>query len=190
MTGTGEITRLLQASRDGDEEALDQALRQMYAALHQLAATQLYSNRSERTLSATALVNEAFLKVFGQENTPQWESRSHLMGIAAHAMRQVLIDSARRRNAAKRPQEIDRFSLTEIEADLAQDVDPNALDDVLNRLEEIDARQAKIVEMRFFVGLNADEIAAVLGISPTTVHREWRMARAWLLRELDVESDG
>lgn len=189
MTGTGEITRLLRASESGEPEALNEALRQMYAALHQLAATELHSNRSERTLSATALVNEAFLKVFGNENTPKWESRSHLMGIAAHAMRQVLIDSARRRNAAKRPQEIDRFSLTEIESDLAHDVDPNALDDVLNRLEEIDARQAKIVEMRFFVGLNADEIAAVLGISPTTVHREWRMARAWLLRELDIESD-
>ncbi|HVX05273.1 MAG TPA: ECF-type sigma factor [Rhodanobacteraceae bacterium] len=189
MRGTGEITRLLQASRSGDEKALNEVLRQMYAALHQLAASQLHANHSERTLSATALVNEAYLRVFEGQNTPDWESRMHLMGIAAHAMRQVLIDSARRRKAAKRPQDVGRFSLTEVESDLAQDVDPNALDVVLDKLESIDARQAKIVEMRFFVGLNAEEIGALLGISAATVQREWRMARAWLLRELDIKAD-
>jgi len=188
MHGTGHVTKLLQASQAGDPDALNEALQQMYAALHQLAASQLHSNRSERTLSATALVNEAFLRVFACERVPSWESRSHLMGVAAHAMRQVLIDAARRRGAAKRPQDVDRFSLSEVTSGLERDVDPNALDDALNRLAELDERQARIVEMRFFVGLNAEEIAAALGISASTVQREWRMARAWLQRELDIES--
>ncbi len=190
MTGTGEITRLLRASKAGDPEALNDALRQMYAALHQLAASQLHANHGERTLSATGLVNEAFLRVFGNNNrVPEWENRSHLMGIAAHAMRQVLIDAARRRGAAKRPQDANRFSLSEVTSGLERDVDPNALDDALNQLAEVDERQARIVEMRFFAGLNAEEIGSVLGISASTVQREWKMARAWLQRELDASGD-
>jgi len=187
MTEIGEITRLLQASQAGEPEALNEVLRQMYSALHQLAASQLRTNRSERTLSATALVNEAFLRIFSGERIPAWESRGHLMGIAARAMRQVLVDAARRRNAAKRPHDIDRFNLSEITSGLEQDVDPSELDEVLIRLESIDEQQAKIVEMRFFVGLNAEEIGAALGISASTVQREWRMARAWLQRELAAE---
>jgi RNA polymerase sigma factor (TIGR02999 family) len=180
-----EVTQLLHAARSGDREALDEALRRMYDALHRLADEQLRQDRNERTLSATALVNEAYLRVFVGASLPQWESRGHLLGVTARAMRQVLIDAARRRKAAKRPQLRDRINLTEVVSSLAGEVEPDALDDALNRLEVIDARQARIVEMRFFVGLTAEQIGAALEISPSTVQREWRLARAWLQRELE-----
>jgi RNA polymerase sigma factor (TIGR02999 family) len=181
-----EVTRLLHSAQAGDAAAMDEALRQMYAALHRLASAQLRQNRSERTLSATALVNEAYLKVFGGQGEPTWESRGHLLGVAARAMREVLIDSARRRQAAKRPQETDRIELSEISGALAPRVDYVALLECLEALEEIDPRQASIVSMRFFVGLNAEQIGVALGISSATVQREWRLARAWLQRELQA----
>ena len=180
------VTQLLQAARDGDVAALDEALRRMYAALHRLAAAQLRGEYGERTLSATALVNEAYLRVFAGAGTPAWENHGHLLGVAARAMRQVLIDAARRRKAAKRPQEVDRLALTEIASSLAGTPEPDELDTALDRLEALDARQARIVEMRFFVGLDAIQIGAALGISSATVQREWRMARAWLKRELTM----
>ena len=181
---SADVTRLLDAARDGDAEALDAALRLMYDALHRLAHEQLRHDRNERTLSATALVNEAYLRVFEGAALPQWESRGHLLGVTARAMRQVLIDSARRRKAAKRPQPKDRIELTEVAAGLAVSAEPDALEASLNRLEALDPRQARIVEMRFFVGLTAEQIGVALGISPSTVQREWRLARAWLQREL------
>jgi RNA polymerase sigma factor (TIGR02999 family) len=183
---SADVTRLLDAAHDGDREALDEALRRMYSALHRLAHEQLRQDRNERTLSATALVNEAYLRVFEGAAPPRWESRGHLLGVTARAMRQVLIDAARRRKAAKRPQQKDRIELTEIAVSFPGEVEPDALEDALNRLEAIDARQARIVEMRFFVGLNAEQIGAALGISPSTVQREWRLARAWLQRELEA----
>jgi RNA polymerase sigma factor (TIGR02999 family) len=179
-----DVTRLLHSAQAGDTAALEEALRQMYAALHRLAGAQLRRNTSERTLSATALVNEAYIKVFGGGSSPQWESRGHLLGVAARAMREVLVDSARRRQAAKRPQDCDRIELSEISGSLMPEVDYVALIDALDALEQIDPRQASIVSMRFFVGLSAEQIAAALGISATTVQREWRLARAWLQREM------
>jgi RNA polymerase sigma factor (TIGR02999 family) len=179
-----EVTLLLHSAQAGDPEALDEALRQMYAALHRLARAQLRQNSSERTLSATALVNEAYLKVFGGNGAPEWESRGHLLGVAARAMREVLIDAARRRQAAKRPQNIDRVELSDISSSLSPEVDYAALIECMETLERIDPRQANIVSMRFFVGLNAEQIAAAMNISPATVQREWRLARAWLQREL------
>lgn len=181
-----DITRLLDAARDGDGEALDAALRLLYDALHRLAREQLRQDRNERTLSATALVNEAYLRVFQGASVPQWEDRGHLLGVTARAMRQVLIDAARRRKAGKRPQQKDRLELSEVAAALAGEVEPDALEQALDRLEAMDARQARIVEMRFFVGLTADQIGVALGISPSTVQREWRLARAWLQRELQT----
>ncbi|WP_213948014.1 ECF-type sigma factor [Luteibacter sp. dw_328] len=179
-----DVTLWLQRARAGDAQALDRALREMYNALHALAMGKLRQNRSERTLSATALVNEAYLKVFCVPESPDWDDRGHLLGVAARAMREVLIDAARRRQAAKRPQDVDRLQLTEIAASISEDVDPMALSESLERLERLDPRQAQIVTLRFFVGMNAADIGASLGISPATVQREWRMARAWLQREL------
>lgn len=180
-----EVTRLLHSAQAGDPDALDEALRQMYGALHRLAGAQLRQNSSERTLSATALVNEAYLKVFGGSGTPEWENRGHLLGVAARAMREVLVDSARRRQASKRPQSVDRIELSEISGALAHQIDYAALLECMEALEQIDPRQASIVSMRFFVGLTAEQIGAAMGISPATVQREWRMARAWLQRELE-----
>ena len=184
MSGTNDITRLLHAARHGDDAALGAVLQTMYTALRELAANQLRRNRSEQTLSATALVNEAWLRVFGAGTQPDWESRRHLLGVTARAMREVLIDAARRRQAAKRPPDSERLDLAEIVGELAGDVDYAALGDCLDLLERIDPRQAQIVNLRFFAGLPANEIAAALDVSVTTVQREWRLARAWLRREL------
>ncbi|MGO4522979.1 ECF-type sigma factor [Dyella sp. 2RAF44] len=181
-----DVTELLQRARTGDIPALDCALREMYDALYRLADARLRQNRSERTLSATALVNEAYLKVFGVGDGPTWDDRGHLLGVMARAMREVLIDAARRRQAAKRPQDADRLQLTEIASGLDADVDHVALVEALELLETLDPRQAQIVTLRFFVGLSADQIGAALDISSATVQREWRMARAWLQRELDI----
>lgn len=183
---SSDVTQLLQSAQSGDSDALANALSLMYRALHGVAAAQLRQNRSERTLSATALVNEAYIKVFGGQPAPSWENRGHLLGVAARAMREVLIDAARRRQAAKRPQEADRLQLTEVAAGLSAEVDYVALSESLDLLESLDPRQAQIVTLRFFVGLTAEQIGAAMDISPATVQREWRLARAWLKRELDT----
>lgn len=181
-----EITALLPALQAGDQEALDRVMWEMYAALHQLARAQLDREYAERTLSATELVNECFLRLFTGASMPALADRRHLLAVAARAMRQVLIDGARRRSAGKRPPAHKRLSLTGIVDDLAADPDPVALDGALHALEAIDPQQARIVELRFFAGLTEAEIASVLEVSVRTVQREWRMARAWLRRELEA----
>lgn len=179
-----EITRLLQAAADGEPAAMDQVVHGLYQALHQLAAVQLGRERNDPMLSATVLINEAWLKLFAGAPLPPLENRGHLLGLAAHAMRQVLIDHARRRMSAKRPQDRDRMQLTEVADSLGQEVEPDALEAALDRLATLDERQARIVDMRFFAGLTGEQIAAATGLSTATVQREWRMARAWLQREL------
>ncbi|MGY1408997.1 MULTISPECIES: ECF-type sigma factor [unclassified Luteimonas] len=182
-----EITRLLQAAADGEPAAMDQVVHGLYQALHQLAAAQLGRERHDPMLSATVLINEAWLKLFAGAALPPMENRGHLLGLAAHAMRQVLIDHARRRMSAKRPQDQDRLQLTEVAESLGEEVEPDALEAALDRLATLDERQARIVDMRFFAGLTGEQIAAATGLSTATVQREWRMARAWLRRELEVD---
>jgi RNA polymerase sigma factor (TIGR02999 family) len=182
-----DVTGLLQAAIHGEPGAMDEAMRRMYQALHRLADQQLHGEAGNPMLSATMLVNEAYLRVFEDSTPPQWENRGHLLGVAAHAMRQVLIDHARRRKAAKRPQDQDRLQLTEIAESLSGPVEADDLAQALDTLATLDARQAQIVEMRFFVGLTAEQIGAALGLSSVTVQREWRMARAWLHRELQPD---
>ncbi len=184
MNDTVGVTRLLHDAQAGDPDALNEALRQMYDALRGIARAQLGNEQMERTLSATALVNEAYLKVFGGTKPPDWANRRHLLGVAARAMREVLVDSARRRNAAKRPREADRLQLTEISMELSDGVDYSALVECLDTLATLDRRQADIVAMRFFMGMSVEQIALAMGISTSTVQREWRLARAWLQREL------
>jgi RNA polymerase sigma factor (TIGR02999 family) len=184
LNDTVEVTRLLRDAQAGDPDALNEALRQMYDALRGIARAQLGNEQMERTLSATALVNEAYLKVFGGTKPPDWANRRHLLGVAARAMREVLVDSARRRNAAKRPREADRLQLTEISMELSDGVDYSALVECLDTLATLDRRQADIVAMRFFMGMSVEQIALAMGISTSTVQREWRLARAWLQREL------
>lgn len=178
-----EVTQLLQQLQQGDSRAADQLVPLVYAELHDLAAGYLRRERPDHTLQPTALVHEAYLKLVGQR-TVTWQSRSHFLGIAAQAMRRILVDHARRRRTTLGPGgaliTLDDGMLVEQPASL----DLIALDEALTRLAALDARQGRIVELRFFGGLGIEEVAEVLGIAPITVKREWRIARAWFRREL------
>jgi RNA polymerase sigma factor (TIGR02999 family) len=179
----GEVTRLLGAWGRGDRAALDQLLPLVHAELRTLAARRLARERPGHTLQPTALVNEAFVRLF-RGRPVRWESRAHFFGVAARLMRQVLVDHVRVRQAGKRGGGLARVSLDE-----AMDVPDAALalltvDAALTELARVDARQASVAELRIFGGLNLEEAGEVLGVSPATVSRDWRVARAWLAREL------
>jgi RNA polymerase sigma factor (TIGR02999 family) len=180
----GEVTSLLRAWRDGDRAALDKLLPLIYDDLRQLAAQRLRGSASGATLQPTALVHEAFLRlVKGQVD---WQSRAHFFAVASKTMRNVAVDYARRRQADKRGGGavlVDLAAGTEVPEGAAP-VDVVALDKALSRLEQLDARQAKVVELRFFAGLSVEETATVLDCAPITVVRAWRSAKAWLFREL------
>ena len=156
----------------------------VYHELRRLAAAYLRRERPGQTLQATALVHEAYLRLAGA-GTP-WQDKRHFVGIAARSMRQILVERARARGAQKRWAGLDRVSLTDALA-LAgqQDAMLPALDEALERLEHLDPQQAKIIELRYFVGLSVEEAADALGISPATLKRRWLLARAWLFRELN-----
>lgn len=179
-----EITALLPAFNAGDTQARDQVVRALYSVMHELAAAQLRAERNPRTFSATELVNECFLRLFGALRPPEVLNRQHMLGLAARTMRRVLIDTARQRQARRRQGLGEQVTLTRIAEELPIDDQPETLDQALNTLERLDARQARIVELRFFAGLSQEETAELLAISVRTVQREWRIARAWLLREL------
>ena len=184
-----DVTRLLHEAASGDHAAMDEAMRRLYQSLRSLAVSQINHERPGAMLSATMLVNEAWLQVFADATPPEWQSRQHLLAVSARAMRQVLIDYARRRKAAKRPQDEDRIQLAELTSSLGADLEPDDLEAALERLARLDPRQARIVDMRFFAGLTGEQIAAATNLSTATVQREWRMARAWLQRELGA-ADG
>jgi RNA polymerase sigma factor (TIGR02999 family) len=176
-------TQLLLRWRDGDQAALQALIPLVYRDLRLAARRCLRAERSDHTLQSTELVHEAYLRLAGDRPLPM-ENRTHFVAIAARLMRQILVDYARRRNAAKRGP---RFKV-ELDAgiDLPQreSLDVVALDDALNRLSRRDVQQEKIVELRFFGGLTVEETAVALEISPATVKREWNMAKAWLTREV------
>ena len=178
------VTQLLNNWREGDRKALDALLPLVYDELHRLAHFQLRKERPDHTLQSAALVHEAYLRLAGG-TAPQWESRSHFFGIAAQLMRQILVDYARRHGAAKRGGSVCKVSLEDaMVAAKKIDLDVVALDDALQALAAIDARQARVVELRFFSGLSLDEISTVMEIAPATVQRDWTAARAWLHREM------
>ena len=177
----GEVTRLLHEMRGGDDAALERVLALIYDDLRVLARNQLRREYQERTLEPTALVHEAYLKMVRGASVDAVD-RAHLMALAAHAMRQVLVDHARRRTAAKREDAWKAVTLTDAGPEGGLDAeDLLALDDALERL---DPRQRRIVECRFFGGMDDTEIAAALGVTDRTVRREWVKARAWLNRAL------
>jgi RNA polymerase sigma-70 factor (ECF subfamily) len=179
---TAEIEALLGRSRTGDAGALDRMTPLIYAELKRLAARALRGEQAGHTLQTTALVNEACLRLLGQHNLDPG-NRAQFAALAAQAMRRVLLDHARRRAAAKRPTSDTRLSLDGL--DLAADGDDLVrLDDVLERLAAISPRQARVVDFKFFAGMELEQIADVLGVARPTVVRDWRMARAWLQREL------
>jgi RNA polymerase sigma factor (TIGR02999 family) len=183
-----QITQLLQRWRDGNREALDALLPLVYDELRRLAHRHLRNERAEHTLQSSALVHEAYLRLVGQ-NFPQWEGRTHFFAIAAQLMRQILVDYARRHRASKRGSGVCMLTLGDAEG-LPQrnDVDVVALSDALNSLAEIDPRQSRVVELRFFAGLSLEEASEVMGIGTATIQRDWTAARAWLHREISRRS--
>src|SRR3954471_16954401 len=182
--GPPPVTRLLHSWRQGDQAAAGQIAEIVDRELHRLAASYLRRERPGHTLQPTALVNEAFLKLVDQRKA-KCQNRAHFFGIAAQAMRRILVDHARAHSADKRGGEFRKVALDEAQG-IGQSVDVNllALDEALTRLAGMDPQQSRIVELRFFGGLTTDETAEVMHISPATIGREWRMAKAWLAAEL------
>lgn len=179
-----EITGMVQRWGQGDEHALEALTPLVYDDLRRLAGYLLRGERPGHTLQPTALVNEAYLKLAGQRGTP-WHNRSHFVAIAARAMRQILVDYARGRHRAKRNHGASFLPLDEAIAFAGERAtDLLALDQALNRLSAMDPRKARVVELRFFGGLDNEEIAELLHTSANTVMRDWSFAKAWLAREM------
>ena len=184
------VTRLLERLPHGDSAAMDELFSVLYEELHAVAHRQRRHWRGDDTLQTTALVNEAYLKLVGQARI-EAESRAHFLALAARAMRHILCNYARDRRAQKRGGGFAHTALHESGADAARAAFPAepsdalvALDEALRRLEQVDPRQSRVVEYRFFGGLTIDETAAALAISPRTVKRDWAVAQAWLHREI------
>jgi len=179
-----DVTRMLAELTGGNPEVVNALMPLIYDELHRLAENQLRRERADHTLGATALVHEAYLKLVDQSRI-SWQNRAHFMGVAAQAMRRILINYAQQRKAIKRGGE---FRATTFDDDLAPRVSRADelldLDEALSRLQALNVRQAAVVEYHFFGGLTHEEIAEVLGVSVPTVGRDWRLARAWLSREL------
>jgi RNA polymerase sigma factor (TIGR02999 family) len=179
-----DVTQLLQQWSNGEEQALERLLPQIHDELRKLAASYLRRERPDHTLQPTALVNEAFLKLVDQR-AAKWQNRAHFFGIAAQAMRRILVDHARAHAASKRGGAVRKVPLDDARMiGQVMDVDLLALDEALTRLAALDPQQSRIVELRFFGGLTMEESAEVMHISPATIGREWRMAKAWLSAEL------
>ena len=174
---------------DGDQQSLDSLLPVVYQELRRLAAAYIRNEKPGQTLQPTALVHEAYLRLM-KDRPERWQNRAHFCAIAAHSMRQILIERARARNAQKRWGDKARVTLDEaLVHGGEQSVDLLALDSALERLAALDPEQARIVELRFFGGLTVEETAEALGVSPATVKRHWTVARAWLARELANRPD-
>jgi len=179
-----DVTRLLTEWRGGNSAALNEMAPLIYEELRRLARSYLRRERPGHTLQSTALVHEAYLRMVDQQNV-SWQNRSHFYGVAAQMIRRILVDHARAKRTHKRGDGAVPLALDEARgAQASRDLDLAALDDALAALAEIDSRQSRIVELRFFAGLSLDETAEVIGVSPATIKRDWTIARAWLKREL------
>jgi RNA polymerase sigma factor (TIGR02999 family) len=180
-----EVTELLVKWGGGDTVALDRLLPVVYAELHRMAAGYLRRERVDHTLQPTALINEAYLRLIDSNNV-SWENRAHFFGIAARVMRRILVDHARQHRAGKRGGEFEKVSLDAANEPASKrvDVDLVALDAALTRLGEVDAEQAKLVELRYFAGLTIEETAGLMALSVATARRRWTSAKAWLHREI------
>jgi RNA polymerase sigma factor (TIGR02999 family) len=185
----GEVTRLLQLWSGGDRDALERLIPLVYGELRRLAGRYMRRERPDHTLEPTAVVHEAFLRLIEQKNV-SWKNRAHFFGVAAQAMRRVLVDHARRHKADKRGG-VWTCALTLAEPASPEGtppVDLIALDLALSQLAAFDEEKARVVELRYFGGLTFEETAEVIGASPSTVRRDWKAARAWLHRELSAEA--
>ena len=179
-----EVTELLRRWSGGDVAARESLVPLVYDELRRLARYYLARQRSDHTLQSTAIVHEAYLRLAGRDNV-HWENRSHFFAVAAQLMRRILVDHARKRNAAKRGAPHLTLSLDEaVGPSSRRELDLVALDDALKALAQLDERQSRIVELRFFGGLSIEDTSRVLEVSPATVKREWSTARAWLYEEI------
>jgi len=189
ISSAHQVTQLLIDWSKGDRAALDQLMPLVNAELRRLAAHYMRRERPGHTLQTSALVNEAYLRLIDQKSV-NWQSRAHFFGIAAQLIRQILIDHARKRQSAKRggAQQVSLDETAVVSRE--RSIELLALDEALDRLAAFDPRKARIVELRFFGGLNLDETAEVMGISSPTVQREWRSAKAWLHHSLSAPQQG
>lgn len=178
-----QMTGLLKAWGDGDRGALDRLTPLVMKELKRIARRQMRAEKGDRTLQTTALLNEAWLRLVDVTNV-SWQDRAHFFGICARIMRHVLVEASRARRAAKRGGDDLRVTFDEALAAPVCDSDFVAIDEALTALAEFDERKARVIELRFFGGLSVKETAHVLNLSEQSVHRDWRLARAWLLREL------
>jgi RNA polymerase sigma factor (TIGR02999 family) len=182
----GEVTVLLDRLRAGDHEAGNQLIPLIYSELRRMAGAYLQRERPGNTLQPTALVNEAYLRLLGGQPA-EWQNRAHFFAVAAHTMRQVLVDCARRRHAEKRGgADARKIELIDDQLSIAPEKLENilAVEEALEHLARFDPQQSRLVELRFFAGLSVEEAAEVLGVSPVKISREWRSAKAWLRRVL------
>jgi RNA polymerase sigma-70 factor (ECF subfamily) len=180
---SGEVTLLLKAMKGGDSSAAGRLLPLVYEELHRLAASYMRRERSDHTLQPTALIHEAYLRLAG--NDIDWQSRAHFIGIAANVMRHILVDHARAHQAGMRGGDFQRVAFEEgmaISTERTSEV--LFLHEALDELEKVNARQARVVELRYFAGLSVKEIALVLGIAPRSVERDWALARIWLFKRM------
>lgn len=183
----GEVTRLLIDWAQGDEEALRELTPLVYDELCRIGRNHLKHERPDHTLQTSALVHEAYLRLVDQRHA-SWRNRAHFFAVAARMMRRILVDHARNRGYAKRGGMAEKVPFAEaLVLPMERAPDLLALDDALSRLQSVDEQQARIVELRFFVGLDGKEIAEVLGMSTATVARRWRMVKAWLYHDLEKE---
>src|SRR5215469_6722793 len=187
-TSSDQVTQLLHDWKNGDPEALDRLTPLVYQELRRLADTYLRNERAAKTLQPTALVHDLYLRLVGGE-LPDWQSRAHFFGIAAHRMRQILVEHARRRHASKRGAGAEAVTFDDMVCFAPQrSSDIIALDEALNSLVTFDERKCKVIELRYFAGLSMEEIAEALKISVATVGREQRLAEAWLKRYMTGET--
>lgn len=183
-TDSSRLTSLLDELRGGNTTARDELLSLVYPELRRIAGHYMHLERVEHTLPATALVNEVYVRLFGQAHS-EWHSRAHFFAAVAREMRHILVDHARARNAMKRPDQRLAVALSDVDvAGAERGEDIVALDEALSRLEKVDARASRVVELRYFVGLTEDESAEALGVSVSTLKRDWQFARAWLFDRL------
>jgi len=180
------ITELLSDWGNGNRAALDQLLPIVYRQLRVMARRELRRERPDHTLQPTALVNELYFRLVGQQRA-SWQNRAQFFGVAAQLMRRILVDHARAHVAEKRGGAAPRITLDDADLTAAADVELLAIDRALTRLAEVDPQQARLVELRFFSGMSVEETAQVLGCSTRTVKREWRLAKAWLFGQLSSE---
>lgn len=189
MENTHDVTQLLLKWSQGDKAAMEELLPMVYRELQKIAHRYLNKERGDHTLQTTALVHEAYLKLIDQTRV-QWQNRAHFFGIAAQAMRRILVDNARQRLADKRGAGAEKISIDDKEIDISDEKASNLieLDFALKKLAELDPNKSRLVELRYFGGLSLEETAEVLGVSRPTVIRQWRLAKAWLYKEISGES--